>query len=493
MEFLDPEQKRQKTQKLFTIYFLSAFTIAIFTFIFIMIAQGYQIRNKEGVVRNGLIFVESKPVSGLITLNGENRGRTPARILMNEGEYKIQIQSDGYRIWSNSFSLIGGSVRYFTYPKLIPINIESTVLSEQSLTPAWMSQSPDRHWILTKNGNNDNVFFLYDTTKPNAEPLNLTLPANILIGSNNFGNFMVEQWSDDNRHILVRQTLDNGLLNFIVIDREKPLESFSVSNNLQLSQQQLVSLRDDKWDRYYILNNETGQLLFQSKDSDSSQIVAENVLSFSSYSDNVIVYCTDKDAPENLTRVIVQDSGNQFNLQPIARDTRKQCNLGVTKYKDNFYFYISSNSSSKVEIYQNPVNLIGVNQARTINPSYVLTIDSPTYQSNSFSGRFINVQSGNRFVTFDTELKKQYPYELPLNIPLDQRARWVDNFRLSLVVDQKVRIYDFDGTNLQILTESLANPNFYPAFDKESENILTFITDLESSGSVLSSGSLVVR
>ena len=493
MEFLDPEQKRQKAQKLFTTYLIAAISIAVLTFLLLMIVQGYQIRTQQGVVRNGLVFVASKPVAGDIELNGEVKAKTPSRLVLSESEYSIKISSEGYRPWNNNFYLPGGSVRYFSYPKLIPINIDSTGISNLSIEPLWMSQSPDNHWVLVKTGQKDGSFLVYDTTKITDPAISINLPGEILLNQVNFGEFSVVQWADNNRHILIKQSLNDGQQNYILLDKEKPQESINLSKNLNLVNQQTVNLKNNKWDKYLIHNPISGELLSQNKDSILAQKVAEGVLSFAEFGDDTILYCTNSGALENQSRLVIKNGNNLFNLRPLSRDKDNSCQLGIVNYNDTFYFYTSTSSSNRVDIYQNPVNNLGVNQARIINPAYTLTIDNPQYISNSNNNRFIIAQSGSRFASFDAEIKKQYEFTLPLQIDENEKSIWLDDYRLGIVADKTARLFDFDGTNLQDLTKSNPSNNFYPAFTKDSDFVLTFVNNVNSKGSMLMAGSLTVK
>lgn len=493
MEFLDPEQKRQKTQKLFTTYFIAAISIAVLTFLLLMIVQGYQIRSQQGVVRSGLVFVASKPVAGDIELNGEVIAKTPSRLVLSESKYRIKITSEGYRPWLNNFDLPGGSVRYFSYPKLIPINIDTNVISNLNVEPLWMSQSPGNHWILVKTGQKDGSFLVYDTTKIANPAISFNLPSNVLLNQADFGEFSVVQWADNNRHILIRQSLNDGQQNYILLDREKPQESISLTKDLNLINQQTVKLKNNKWDKYFIHNLSSGELLSKNKDSIVSQKVAEGVLSFKDFGDDTLLYCTNSGAPESQSRLVIKDKKNLFNLKPLSRDRDSRCQLGIVNYNDTFYFYASTSSSDRVDIYQNPVNNLGLNQARIINPAYTLRIDNPKYISNSNNNRFIIAQSGNKFSSFDTEVKKQYEFTLPLQIGENEKSIWLDDYRLGAVVDQTARLFDFDGTNLQDLTKSNPSNSFYPAFTRDGDFVLTFVNNNNSKGTMLIAGSLIAK
>ena len=127
MDYLDPTKKKAKRRQLLVMYVLLGIAISIATVVFVYNVNGYSIDRKTGeVVQNGLLYIDTKPESAEITLNGQKqRGRTDARLVVEEGDYEIQLDREGYQPWKRSIVLEGGSLRRLTYARLIPQKIDT--------------------------------------------------------------------------------------------------------------------------------------------------------------------------------------------------------------------------------------------------------------------------------------------------------------------------------------------------------------------------------
>jgi flagellar basal body-associated protein FliL len=88
MDYLDPLKKRRKKTKLMIMYVLiGIIAIAIATVVFVYLINGYSIDRQTGeVIQNGLVYLDSKPESAEVYLNGQKqRGRTDARLVLAGG------------------------------------------------------------------------------------------------------------------------------------------------------------------------------------------------------------------------------------------------------------------------------------------------------------------------------------------------------------------------------------------------------------------------
>ncbi len=498
MEFLTPEEKRNRTLRFISGYFLIAIAVLLGTFIFVLLVQGYQLSNRKGLVQNGLVNVESRPVSADIYLNGELKNKTTARLDLNEGEYDLKLKADNYREWSKKFTLLGGAVRYFVYPKLIPNTIKTESMATYNAMPIWASESPDRHWVISKTAGQQADFSVFDTTRTdNTATANqvVTIPPSILVGSpSSYGDFQPVEWADDNKHLLLLQTLASGQKNYIVLDREKPDNSISVTKTLSLNNDFKVVLRDKKPNKFYLLNSITGELTHRdSKNVSEAVKVADGVVAFKPYGNDLVLYVTYTNTADGLAKVVVSDNINKlYNLQPIVRDLAGNYQLDMAKFDGTWYYVTSSSSDNKIKIYANPLDNVEANSGNVAKTRYTLPLDNPMFVSFSDNARFIAVQSGSKFVVYDGELKANYRYSVSYKLAKDQKALWMDGHRLKVVDNGMAKIFEFDGTNGQDLIASQPNNSFTPYFDRDYNFVYTYTQD-KSGAPILQSGALVFK
>ncbi|MEI6237701.1 MAG: hypothetical protein WCP03_03830, partial [Candidatus Saccharibacteria bacterium] len=252
MEFQSKEYKRNKAIQLFIGYALVAILIGLASLILVYLAQGYGYDTGKGLNQSGLVFVDSKPAPGEIFIDNQKRDKKNS---LSEGEHKITIKKDKYRDWNKTFTLEGGAVAYFIYPKLFPVDIPVGVTRVYPNAPDWVSQSPDRRWLVIQEQTNSPVLSIMDLSKPSDEPLVYTIPANQLsIQKGSYGVITPIEWSDDNQHLLLLQKMPDDSINYLIIDRQNSEKSINLTEKLALSDASTVVLRDKKYDKYYVLN-----------------------------------------------------------------------------------------------------------------------------------------------------------------------------------------------------------------------------------------------
>ena len=500
MDFLTPEEKRWRTVRFITGYILIAIAILLATIIAALLVQGYQITNRKSIVQNGLVNVSSQPVSAEVLLNGQKVDNTPSRLDINEGSYELRLQANNYRSWQKSFSLPGGSVRYFVYPKLIPNNIELSEMTSFEKGQLWASSSPDRRWIVSKQPTDNSVSFsVFDTTKANPDNTTgriqqISLPQTALLGTAGaYGNFEQVEWSDDNRHLLLLQTLGTGEKAYIILDREKPENSQNISKLFNLSASQSVTLRDKKFNKFYILAKDSGLLTSRdSKDLNINENIAESVVSYKTYGNDIVAYVTYLNAKETEAKVVVKENQkNIYYLQSLKRNPEGRYLIDMAKFDGDWYYAVSSPAENRVRLFVNPLSNNSPGSLTEIRPKLSIPINSPKFISFSDNARFIMAQNGSNFAVYDGELKTTYRYNLVNKIAESQEVKWMDGHRLKFVDGFKGYIVEFDGTNQQELITSLPNNSFNLFFDRDYEIVFAYQSD--ASKNVLQAGSLVAQ
>jgi len=476
MEFPEPKDKRARTIRLFIGYFLIGVLIALATLVIVYSVQGYSYDSDKGIEQSGLVFIDAKPVSADIYIDGQQKTKTDAKISLNEGRHQITLKHDKYRDWSKSFNLEGGSVLYFAYPELYPVNITVGVTQSFATPPVWLSQSLDRHWLVMQQMASSPVLTIFDLQNPTNDPTLSAIPAEQLINQNGqFGTITPVEWADDNIHLLLKQQLPNGTITYLVYDRTNPDQTINISSKVSMADNPSVSLSNKKYDKYYVFDAASGELRTADiKNGLNDTPILTGVVSFKSYADNLIVYTTYIGAKVNEANVLVlSNKTDKYLLQSLPRDPNNQYLLDVAQYSNDWYYVAASKSDKKVLIYRNPLSRAKAGNVKAIVPQMNLILKNPQYVSFSDNARFIGMQSGQQFVVYDGEQNTVFKYMSPLPIAPTQAAKWMDGHRYSVVTDGKEQIFEFDGTNQQTLTTSLAGYTAY--FDRDYRYVFTLI------------------
>jgi hypothetical protein len=471
MDFLDPHKERQHTIRLYVGYVLIGFALLLATLILVYFAYGFGLNRSGQVVQNGLVFFSSQPDGANIVLNGKQRDTTNTRLILTAGQYTAQIQRDGYLTWQRAIAVEGGSVQHFDYPFLVPSSLQTSNVRSFGGKVEFATQSRDRRWLLVAQPDNPLVFTLFDLNKRDAQPVSLDVPAAIAT-ANGAQRWQMVEWSTNNRHVLLRHMFDGGS-EYILFDREKPIESRNLSRELALGSQ-VPSLANGAHDQYYVFDQTAHTLGRATLKKPAIEPLLTQVQAFKSHGKDTILYATTKDAGEGKVAVRLQQDDSTHLLRTLPIDKTYLLNLAT--YSGDWYVAMGSAAENKVYLYKNPLGDLRKDPGEPLVPLHILKTNAPNRLTFSTNTRFLVTQQGQEFYVYDAENDKGYRYTAaaPLDAP-QPYAGWMDGHRLTYVSGGKVLIFDFDNVNVRPLAR--ADAGFMPFFDRDYEYLYTVSTD----------------
>lgn len=478
MDFLDPKKKRAHKIRLYIGYALMACALVIGSTILFFEARGFDINRKTGeIIQNGLVFVNAHPEPATVYVNGRREGQTDMRLTIPTGDYTFEFTRDGYRKWQRTFHLDGSTIERLDYVFMFPEQLNTTQIRDYARAPTFASQSPDRKWLLVQQPDNFSTFDVFDLgNQDNPSVTSFTLPANLMNRSAGGDKLELVEWSTDNRHVLVRHTFKGGS-EFVLIDRQQPDESFNLNTRFNTPIHR-IALRDKKFDKFHILDKNGGTLRFA--DSKSGQItdVAEQVFSFKSYSDNVVFYVTGAKATKGRVNVNILKDDKIFTIRELTAGKRYP--IDITRYDNEWFMAVGSDADAKAYVYHEVFRDLERQPSRTPGPIAVFRVDDLSHIAVSANTRFISVQGGSRFAIYDAEHDRRYQYDTKLKFAEGQKATWMDGHRLTAVIDGKLRVWDYDGINMQSLVN--ANPAYLPFYDRDYDFLYTIAPSTQNKG-----------
>lgn len=489
MDFLDPKKKRAHTIRLFIGYCLIAIAILLATTLLLFAAMGYGINRTTGeVTQNGLVFVDAHPESAAIKINGQDKGQTDGRFVFEAGRYSLELNRDGYRTWRKDFTVEGGSIVRLVYPFLFPTQLVTGTTLATTSTPDLVTNSPDRHWIIVHNPDAMSTFQVIDTSTKVNTPVAVTVPNAVLGSHSGAQSLEFTEWSTDNRHVLLKHTFVGGY-DYIIFDREKPETSTNISQLLSKNFSS-VTLFDKQSDKIYGYDATGGVLQSVDLKSKVATTVASNVISFWPYKDTNVLYATAQGANEGKVAVHIRDGQTDYVLRELVAGPKYLLNLA--EFDSHMYLAAASSTDGKLYIYKDPLTALKKNDPSLNIPLLLLKLDNPDYVTFSANARFISLQAGSKFEVYDAETKQQYRFDTKLPLDAGQKASWMDGHRLMLTSEGKMRVFEFDGLNMQTLVNTQAG--FIPSFDRDYTALFTYgplATDATKSG--ISRTELIVK
>lgn len=468
MDFLDPKKRRSRNIRLMVGYCLVAIALLLASILLLYASFGYGINRSTGeVIQNGLVFVDAHPEQATMYLNGVNKGGTDGRFVLEAGTYNMELKRDKYRSWKRDFTLDGGNIVRLVYPFLFPETLSSRDILAYNATPDMVSSSPDRKWILSHSPAAMTTFQLTDTSDKALPSTTFTIPAAILGTRTGAQTMKVVEWSTDNRHVLVQYSFDGGF-DYLVIDRQSPEQSISVSQTIS-SPFVSVTLRDKKFDQLYIHQAAGGQLISANTRDKSTAVIAANVLQFWPYKDNTVLYTTADAAATDKAFVKLKEGQTTYNIREVMRGDAYLLNMA--EFDGDTYVVSGSVADGKVYVYKNPIDTLKKNTDGPLFQTALLRVDNPTQAIFSANTRFIAVQGGSTFAVYDFETEQQYKYDTKLPVAAGYKASWMDGHRLMMVSEGKMNVFDFDNLNHQTLVAT--GPDFVPLFDRDFNQLFT--------------------
>lgn len=446
-------------------YVFLTIAIALGTTLLVRAASGYGFDTKTGeIVENGLVFLDSHPGNAEITLNGAYIGEnTSARKVLTAGEYRLKLSKPGYHDWTRNFTLQEHSVAHYVYPFLFPKTLNQTVLKKYPAPPALVSVSPDRHWLVVAS-NDETEWEVYDTSKTNQPPAVIDLPTGTLSPSSSSTSLALVEWSTDNKNLLIKRSFSGGT-EYIVVNRDKPEESFNINTKFATTPQE-VALKDKDVAELYLLGPDKTLLVANFNDVTLGQPLLSDVAAFKSYGDNLVLYVTSSKTVGK-AQVKVLDKDRSYALVQIVESDKYLIDLA--KFQGNFYYAVGGNKTGAVSLFKDPMDGLKDARAGRALPFLAMRLAGADKLSFSANARFIAAENGQNFAVYDLEDKQYYRYTLAPQIVAP--AVWMDGHRLIASSGGKVFVMDFDKTNQQMLSATVLPEGAF--FDRDFETMFT--------------------
>jgi hypothetical protein len=472
MDFFDPQKQKRHSIRLSIGYALMGVVLVLATTILLHQAYGFGLDKDGRVIQNGLVFVSSRPEGADAYVNGQKyKDRTNTRMNLPAGQYVLELKRQGYRDWKRVLTVEGGSVERFDYPFLFPADLQASAVKQYASAIGFGTVSLDRRWMLVGGG--QNTFDLFDLDEREPAVTTLEVPVEIVAAGSTTTGWQLVEWSKDNRHVLLRRLYDRfgqAGAEYILFDRESPALSRNMSVAFGFSPTS-IELRDQAYDRYYLFDQNSAQVFTATLDQPTPQPLISGALAFTSEKD-IVAYATAQDAPAGKVWFKVKDGDDEArNLRQAPAGSAYL--LEMAEYEDDTYLAVGAAVENRAFLYRDPVGGLKETPDQPLAPVQILKAESPLHVSFSANKRFVIIQNGAKFSVYDAEEDRGYTYQVAAapDIPTT-RATWMDGFRLSYVSGGKTVVFDFDGTNLQSLTEAVAS--HVPVFDRDYRYLYTF-------------------
>ena len=454
--------------------YVATITLSLITTVLLLyVSLGYRFDSSSGhVVKSGLLLVDNNPEAAQIYINDQLKDNaTPGRFVLAAGEYNLKLARNGYRDWSKKVQVAVSGVREVTYPLLVPSELTTNTIKDIE-NPSMVSQSTDKKLLLMHVSGKSN-FTLINLKGETVEETNLEIPASVKRENGSVGSFEVIEWSLNNKHVLLRQTLPSNAQQLISYNISKSQEAVNISALYGAETPTDVHYVGNDTDTIYGLQNTVlKQFSLKAKDSKS---LLENIRAYQPYGDDTILF--DRATASNLSEIGIHKDSTTTVVHTNGANTPVSL-LKYAEFDDHQYLAVAPAEGTTITVYRDPLKKPVISKQL---PFVTITFGGTTKLDFSDSSQFILAQNATGFVSYDIDDRRLYrvsPQFTPANSSV---FSWINSHNIQVkLADGMVVLMDYDGSNQQELISAGDQPKLY--FASNFEDVYKIISQNGTAG-----------
>lgn len=407
------------------------FTVILLTFI----AMGYNL-NKDGELgQSGLVQIRSLPTGATIAIDGDTiLAKTNTSRLLSAGEHTIKLTRDGYDSWEKTITSEPGRLLKMEYARLFYQDRTPEQVAEMGGEVEFFVSAPNRDFVIVVLKNN-NKWIYYDLRGDGTEKTELDLteimkdltPIEIA-------------WDQNSDKVLVK-TLHKNETEWLVINVK------NVTNSVNLTKEFAMNFTDvqfatDNGDKLYALEN--GNLrAIATNEKTVSQVMASDVKKYA-FANSDLLYLT------NARKLaLYQTDSDDIEVAQFG-EADGLINIEMSEYIGQKYLTMTVGKTMKVYRGGYPTENDKLSEMELILDKEIGF--EPATLKERTEGELLVAKDDKKIAVFNAENSILYSYELE-----NSNMFMVDDYLFGTIVDGKLFVRDFDGTNKREITSASSN------------------------------------
>jgi len=450
------ERERKKRQHMIKVVFAEAgmvFAVVAIVAVATLASMGFFVSSDGNIEQSGLAQIHSIPTGASVELDGATLfSRTNLSKTIAAGEHQLKMTRVNYDAWENTIEVRPGILLRLYYPRLFLQNrvAEKTLTLDEELE--FYTPSSDRTSIIYAKKASAEWQLLNiegDETKATKLDLSTVLPG---VKEKTF-NGKIEQltWSRNSDYILLKVSYENKA-EWILLNLKDVKRSLNLTQTFGLDFTQ-VEMIDDSANRLFVLENHHLRRV-NTADGTISQVLLSEIESFASREANVI-YVQKKTQDEKVEKTVGTYRDGERNGVTIAEvEAKAAVKVALAKYYDEDYLaYFVDN---KLTVYYGAVPNYHENvddNVELANLKELLVDEECTLTPSSFTvspeDDYLVATQGKHYVVVNVDTGGIFDYEVET-----EKVHWLDMSMMSAVVDETLKVWDYDFTNQRELVTS---------------------------------------
>jgi len=405
------------------------------------------------VAQGGLVQFDSHPRGAKVLLDGKMvSGNTPTRINTTAGSHTISMTLDGYQPWQKTVTVDPGKVLWLNYARFIPEKITTSVIAEYPKVTQMFAVPNTRYLYMMTDGTKPQITQL-QATNTSVKTKVFDIPSNLITASKKSSHFGIIKSDAAGKYLLVKHAYD-GKSEWLYIDVNTPANSLNIS---RLTKQPLGRLEFDASNSRALYVSIANSIYYlDTTKPQFSKALVDDVDDYYVTSDGTLLYVTKYD--EKTSQRTIGYLSPRADAPKTIRTFYGNKSLVISfigdKYFNANYFAIKYGTTLELSTGTLPASDSG----DAVSLTSIATIALSTANNEvsfSPSNRFVLIDSGATFMTYDLELNKL--------ATIAQRGdgqaspiEWLDNMSLLTTRGGLLQYYEFDGENSHPLLENVA-------------------------------------
>lgn len=468
--------KRQQTIRLIAVYSIMVAAVLVLVSFITLLMLGYRFNMDDGRLEQyALLQFSSSPSGAIVSIDDEPiNSKTPNKATVKSGIHNIKIWREGYKTWTKNVDINPGTVKWITYPLLIPeaISVETIQTYEKVYSSL---ASSDKEKIIVQEDDSKPIFDLVEIESEKTKSSALTIEP----GAFSFAkkhSFKAYEWDSSNRYVIIKHTFDNKI-EWLVLDTQNITLTKNLSKifNIPISQIDFVSSNGS---RFYVLSNNTVRELNLSNETISKSLI-DQVDSFDYYEASKAIAFKSKPNGKNLVNLGIYISGDERAAIIKNVSTKSVNHIVTSEYFNENYIVISDGKN--VTIMSGSYPSSNSDEANSLKEFISFKLDYDIKQlSFSPSGQYVLMVNGNKYATYDLEYQKLNQGVISQNnITQNTNFKWLDNNYLWSDSNGQLVIREFDNQNSHVINSVIEgqdavitkNGRYIYSFDKFDSKI----------------------
>ncbi len=447
------KSKQRELISRIAVYALMTFSVAALVILSLMYVLGYRFDStSHRVEQSGLVQFLTQPSGATVEVNGITLPqKTTTKESVLPGDHEFVMWREGYETWRKTLTIKAGTITWLNYTRLIPKERPVEVVDEIA-TVSDVLTSPNRKYLaLIPDESKPNVRFysVTQSTVPGAKTV--VLDTAVYAEASNSGaahRFVLESWDQNDRRIILKHIYgEKKTVEWLIVDRDTGTTT-SMTQQMDVALDKLV-FADTSGENFYGLSNSDVRRIDIARGTLSRPIISDVTNFWLHDETETLSYVEQANATGYRAVGVVKRDHKPVTLYRSDSELSSPLTIRAARYFGTDYVVVQD--GQKVMLYS---GTFPEDENDAMKKRYSTTADHAiTDLQFSPTGRFVVVQQGAQFVTYDIERSVLSPLATLAGKGAAAPIRWLDDFMIWSDRSGELVTREFDGANEHVISE----------------------------------------